>query len=92
MLLSLGYISREESERKLAQVKKEKEIEITKLGERVKKLSVLFGNIFCKLCESIPNLEPSDKEVWKYVNIEHLSNEDSRYIVGDRILTIFFES
>ena len=70
----LGYISREESDRKLqesatklAQVQEEN----AKLGERLKKLSVSFENILCKLCES-----PLDIEVWKYIN-RHLSKEDT---------------
>ena len=69
-----GFISLEESEKKLAQ-----------LGERLKKLSVSFEKVLCKLCES-----PIDIKVWKYVN-KHLSKEDAQYIVCS-ISMIFFVS
>ena len=70
-----GYISREESERKLTNLREE--------IERLKKLSVSFEKVLCKLCES-----PIDIEIWRYIN-ELLSKEDAQYIVCS-ILKFFF--
>ena len=47
-----------------------------KLGERLKKLSVLFEKVLCKWCES----SPLDIELWKDIN-KHLSKEDAEHIV-----------
>ena len=78
-----GIISREESERKLANLREENARKLAKVGERLKKLSVLFEKILCKLCES-----PIDIKIWKYIN-KHLSKEDAQYIVCS-ISMIFF--
>ena len=73
-----------ENDRKLAQVREENERKLIKLGERLKKLSVSFENVLCKLCES-----PMAIEVWRYIN-KQLSKEDAQYIVCSISKILFF--
>ena len=65
----------QENDRKLAQVQQENKRKLAKIGERLKKLSLSFENVLCKLCES-----PLSIEVWKFIN-KQLSKEDAQDIV-----------